>query len=64
MIILLYSGMAAEAIGMPCSFHYNILNPLPSIDYVKQIQPELAANVNKLLCSLSAYVNFFTYKII
>ncbi|XP_026299733.1 transcriptional protein SWT1 [Apis mellifera] len=48
------SGMAAEAIGMPCSFHYNILNPVPSIDYIKQIQPELAANVNKLLCSLSA----------
>lgn len=53
-IILFYSGMAAEAIGMPCSFHYNILNPVPSIDYIKQIQPELAANVNKLLCSLSA----------
>ncbi|OAD53425.1 Transcriptional protein SWT1, partial [Eufriesea mexicana] len=47
-------GMAAEVVGMPCSFQYNIPNPLPPIDYVKQIQPELAANVNKLLCSLSA----------
>ena len=54
--MLLNSGMAAEAMGMPCSFHYNIPNPIPNICFVKQIQPELATNVNKLLCSLSAYV--------
>ncbi|XP_076676886.1 swt1 RNA endoribonuclease isoform X2 [Andrena cerasifolii] len=47
-------GLAAEAAGMPCSFHYIIPNPLPTPDYVKQIQPELAANVNRLLHTLSA----------
>ncbi|KAK9300843.1 hypothetical protein QLX08_006557 [Tetragonisca angustula] len=50
------AGMAAEAMGMPCSFHYNIPNPIPNICFVKQIQPELATNVNKLLCSLSAVI--------
>ena len=47
-------GLAAEAVGMPCSFPYSIPNPLPPPDYVKQIQPELAANVNRLLHTLSA----------
>ncbi|XP_076649695.1 swt1 RNA endoribonuclease isoform X1 [Halictus rubicundus] len=47
-------GMAANTVGMPCSFHYNVPNPPPSADYVKQIQPELAANVNRLLHTLSA----------
>nr|XP_012138149.1 PREDICTED: transcriptional protein SWT1 isoform X1 [Megachile rotundata] len=47
-------GLASEAVGMPCTFHYNTPNPLPVVDYVKQIQPELAANVNRLLCNLSA----------
>ncbi|KZC08401.1 Transcriptional protein SWT1 [Dufourea novaeangliae] len=47
-------GLAADAVKMPCSFHYSIPNPLPSSDYVKQIQPELAANVNRLLQSLGA----------
>ncbi|CAD1480610.1 unnamed protein product, partial [Heterotrigona itama] len=54
LFMLLNSGMAAEAIGMPCSFHYNIPNPIPTMCFVKQIQPELATNVNKLLCNLSA----------
>ncbi|XP_076248874.1 swt1 RNA endoribonuclease isoform X2 [Calliopsis andreniformis] len=49
-------GVAAEVVGMPCSFHYNIPNSLPSSDYVKQIQPELAANVNRLLLTLSAVI--------
>ncbi|CAK9829010.1 Transcriptional protein SWT1 [Anthophora retusa] len=49
-------GLAAEAVGMPTSFHYTLPNPLPTLDYVKQIQPELAANVNRLLCSLSAVI--------
>nr|XP_031846667.1 uncharacterized protein LOC116433086 [Nomia melanderi] len=47
-------GLAADIAGMPCTFHYNIPNPPPSSDFVKQIQPELAANVNKLLHTLSA----------
>ncbi|XP_076286282.1 swt1 RNA endoribonuclease [Lasioglossum baleicum] len=47
-------GFAANTVGMPCSFHFNFPNPPPSPDYVKQIQPELAANVNRLLHSLSA----------
>lgn len=51
---VLYSGLAAEAVRMPCSFHYTIPNPLPPLDYIKQIQPELAANVNRLLHTLSA----------
>ncbi|XP_043514148.1 transcriptional protein SWT1 isoform X1 [Frieseomelitta varia] len=50
------AGMAAEAMGMPCSFHYNIPNPIPNMCFVKQIQPELATNVNQLLCSLSAVI--------
>ncbi|KOX69394.1 Transcriptional protein SWT1, partial [Melipona quadrifasciata] len=50
------AGVAAEAIGMPCSFHYNIPNPIPNICFVQQIQPELATNVNKLLCSLSTII--------
>ncbi|XP_043248573.1 transcriptional protein SWT1 isoform X1 [Colletes gigas] len=47
-------GLSAEAVGMPCGFHYIIPNPLPTPDYLKQIQPELAANVNRLLHTLSA----------
>ncbi|XP_076171131.1 swt1 RNA endoribonuclease [Ptiloglossa arizonensis] len=49
-------GLAAEAVRMPCSFHYTIPNPLPPLDYIKQIQPELAANVNRLLHTLSAVI--------
>lgn len=47
-------GLAANTVGMPCSFHFNIPNPPPSPASVKQIQPELAANVNRLLHTLSA----------
>ncbi|XP_033340043.1 swt1 RNA endoribonuclease isoform X2 [Megalopta genalis] len=47
-------GLAAATIAMPCSFDYNIPDPTPSGDYIKQIQPELAANVNRLLHTLSA----------
>ncbi|CAL7939993.1 unnamed protein product [Xylocopa violacea] len=47
-------GLAAEIVGMPCSFHYNLPDPLPTIDHVKQIEPDLALNVKKLLCSLNA----------
>lgn len=50
------AGVAAEAIGMPCSFHYNIPNPIPNICFVQQIQPELATNVNKLLSSLNIII--------
>ncbi|XP_034185008.2 swt1 RNA endoribonuclease [Osmia lignaria lignaria] len=49
-------GLAAEVVGMPCTFHYNTPDPVPAVDYVKQIQPELAANVNRLLCNLSAVI--------
>ncbi|XP_053970494.1 transcriptional protein SWT1 isoform X1 [Hylaeus volcanicus] len=49
-------GLASEIVGMPCSFPYTIPNPLPTPDYVKQIQPDLAANVNRLLHTLSAAI--------
>ncbi|XP_078040802.1 swt1 RNA endoribonuclease isoform X2 [Augochlora pura] len=47
-------GLAASTVAMPCSFNYNFPYPLPPEDYVKRIQPELAANVNRLLHTLSA----------
>ncbi|XP_066592364.1 transcriptional protein SWT1 isoform X2 [Prorops nasuta] len=46
-------GLAGEAAGIPCNFFYKKPNPLPSLTYVKRIQPELAANLNKLLLLLS-----------
>lgn len=46
-------GMAAEAVHMPCTFPYTIPDPVPPIEYIKQIQPDVAANVNRLLHILS-----------
>lgn len=47
-------GLAAESIGMPCAFSYQKPDPMPSMENLKQIQPELAANLNRLLHTLSA----------
>lgn len=50
----MYSGITAKTIGMPCTLHYNVPNPVPSVEFLKKTIPEIAANVNKLECNLSA----------
>lgn len=47
-------GYAFELLEMPCGIFYEKLNPQPPTEYVKKIQPDLAANVNKLLNVLNA----------
>ncbi|XP_012287331.1 transcriptional protein SWT1 [Orussus abietinus] len=46
-------GMACEALGMPCSILYKKANPPMRSEDIKEMQPELAANVNRLLQTLS-----------
>lgn len=48
-----YSGLSSEAIGMPCSFPYRKITPLPTIEDIKEMQPDVAANLNRLLQVLS-----------
>lgn len=50
----MYSGITAKTIGMPCTLQYNVSNPAPSVEFIKKTVPEIAANVNKLECNLSA----------
>ncbi|KAK2581146.1 hypothetical protein KPH14_007955 [Odynerus spinipes] len=49
-------GMAANIVGMPCSFCYQVPNPTPSVEYVKKIQSEVAENVYRLLRVLTTAV--------
>lgn len=46
-------GMAANIMGMPCSFCYQVPTPAPSVEYVKKFEPEVAENVCRLLSVLS-----------
>lgn len=50
----MYSGITAKTIGMPCTLQYNVSNPAPSVEFIKKTVPEIAVNVNKLECNLSA----------
>ncbi|XP_011315063.1 transcriptional protein SWT1 [Fopius arisanus] len=46
-------GAACESVGMPCSFYFRKLEPPPDDDHIRNIQPEIAASLNRLLLVLS-----------
>ncbi|XP_050479146.1 transcriptional protein SWT1 isoform X1 [Bombus huntii] len=50
------TGITAKTIGMPCTLHYNVPNPVPSVEFIKKTIPEIATNVNKLERNLSAVI--------
>ncbi|XP_043286285.1 transcriptional protein SWT1 [Venturia canescens] len=42
-------GLASSSIGMPCSFPFKKLDPEPTAEEIKEMQPEVVANLNRLL---------------
>ncbi|XP_015586272.1 transcriptional protein SWT1 isoform X2 [Cephus cinctus] len=47
-------GLAAKLKRIPCDIAYETPDPMPSAEHIKEIQPELAANVNRLRTALSS----------
>ncbi|XP_015127152.1 uncharacterized protein LOC107048489 [Diachasma alloeum] len=46
-------GAACDSVGMPCSFDFKKLDPPPDDDHIRNLQPEIAASLNRLLLILS-----------